>query len=171
MKVSKELACVMVVAGLLSVGCGSIYYAPTTSSVATLRVTNESALGAAGGGIYDNPDCIGGKAFGFNTAAPGQSLELAVDAGSPMTLVVDGDRGSDIRLRGGIVDKAEIRRCAAPARFTPLPAGKYEAVFADDGRQCRVQLFDISTGSRRSVTYQPLVWGRASPTLARRPRC
>lgn len=148
-------------ATVLLSGCGTIYYAPQTSSTAGLRITNASLVGEAGSGIYDNPYCIGGKAMGFNAVPKGQSADYVVDAGQPLTFVVDGDRGSVIRNLGSGAAQIDIRRCQTPGRFTPAPGGKYEIIFHDDGRACSVEVADISSGSRRPVGYEKLVWGRA----------
>jgi hypothetical protein len=154
---------------LLIAGCGSIYYSPQTTSLATLRITNASKLGPAGAGIYDNPYCIGGKAVSFNAVRSGQFTEIKIDAGHPITFVVDGDRGSDIQITVGptlqsgmSLVKADIKRCQAPGRFTPGIGGIYEIVYTDDGKQCNVEVFDTLRASRSNVAFEQLVWGRAS---------
>lgn len=145
----------------LVTGCGSIYYAPQTSTLAKLRITNDSMMGEAGAGIYDNPYCIGGKAVSFNAIRRGQQIDIPVDAGEPITFVVDGDRGSKITIVGGTVSSADIRRCQAPGRFVPQAGGHYEVVFHDDGKQCRVAVYEISSGSRQPApSAQSLIWGR-----------
>ena len=154
----------LVALSCLLVSCASIYYAPQTGSTALVRFTNATSFGPAGAGIYDNPHCIGGKAVSFDAIPKGKSIDVPVDAGGPLTFVVDGDRGSDIRIGGGgvaSVIKADIKRCQAPGRFMTTVGGKYEVVYSDTGTQCRVEVYDISSGQRRETPQEKLIWGRA----------
>lgn len=152
----------------LLAACGGIYYKPETTSIATVRFTNASSYGPAGAGIYDNPHCIGGKAVSFDAIPSGKSVDVATDAGRLLTFVVDGDRGSDIRigLPGGsgvpYVTKAEIKRCQAPGRFLPAIGGKYEVVYTDYGSRCEVEVFDIASGQRKVLPHEKLRWGPVS---------
>jgi hypothetical protein len=150
-------------------GCAGMYYAPRGAATASLRVTNQSLLGPLGAAVYDGPNCPGGKALAAENVGKGRSAEYAVDAGMPLTVVFDGDRGSAVRLANGSVSSADIRRCQAPVVLTLQAGGKYEAVYSDDGRACSVEVFDLGSGARQPYPHQKVV--RGGTVIADRKEC
>ena len=141
-------------------GCGSLYYKAQTGQTATVKFTNASTLGVAGIAIFDNPHCTGsGKAVSYNNVAKGGSIDVNVDAGKPLALYFDGDRGSDIRITlSGSIRQLDIRRCQAPTRFTPAVGRMYEVEFTDNGAECQVNVYETSSGQRTPFPSDKLRW-------------
>lgn len=152
------------------VGCAGMYYQPSASSPrAAIRLENKSELGPVQMVVYDNPQCIGGKFIGASGVPKGQSRDIAVEAGAPLTFAVTGDRGTTItttRSQGSgampVISDIAVRNCQTYNRFTPLPGASYKITFTDDGAACAIGLVEVAVQSERALPFERLAYGRQS---------
>ena len=148
------------------IGCGGMYYAPEpTSPQATLRIENTSNFGSVQMVVYDNPQCFGGKFIGSTPVQKGQSRELMISAGAPLTFAVTGDRGTRVTATGGttpVISDISVKNCQTYSRFTPKPGGIYKISYADDGSACAISLYEVSAQPQRSTPFERLTYGRQS---------